>query len=315
MPEKPYIDPEIIPSLERMQARMASRQPMTAVDPKIIRQRANAEFAPLNLHPPNLALIKDIQIEGAFGLRKARLYDALGEREDAPGLIYFHGGGWIVGDLESEDTKLRYLAIASGVRIVSYDYVLAPEHKFPQPLDDCIAAAKSIHSNAHSLGLASRQLAIGGSSAGANLALSTALKLRDEKYSWLQYMLLFYGTYDMCGKPPSRRLFNSFGGGTEAMEFFFSLYLQEKSERHNPLASPLFAEMAGLPPAFINAAGLDVLRDDSRNLVEKLQQAGIETHYEEVPGVTHGFTLLTHEVRAARKIIRTAGQALHSALA
>jgi len=315
MPEKTYIDPEIMPSLERMQARMASRPPMTAVDPKVIRQRANAEFAPLNLHPPKLALTKDVQIEGAFGLRKARIYDALGEREDAPGLIYFHGGGWIVGDLESEDTKLRYLAIASGVRIVSFDYVLAPEHQFPEPLDDCFAAAKSIYTNASALGIDDKRIAIGGSSAGANLALSTAIKLRDEQRSWLQYMLLFYVTYDMCGQPPSRTLFNRFGGGTEAMEFFFSLYLQDKSERHNPLASPLLAELAGLPPAFINAAGLDVLRDDSRSLVDALQQAGIETQYEEIAGVTHGFTLLTHEVSAARKIIRTAGQALCSALA
>ena len=313
--DKPYIDPDIMPSLERMQARMASRPPMTAVDPKIIRQRANAEFAPLNQNPPITALVKDVAIEGAFGPRQARIYDAKGDRENAPGLIYFHGGGWIVGDLESEDTKLRHLAIASGVRIVSYDYVLAPEHKFPQPLDDCVAAAKSIHSNARDLGLESRRLAIGGSSAGANLALSTAIKLRDEKHSWLRFMLLFYGSYDMCGKPPSRTLFNRFGGGSEAMEFFFSLYLKDKAERHNPLASPLLAEMAGLPPAFINAAGLDVLRDDSRSLVEKLQQAGIKTQYEEVAGVTHGYTLLTHEVGVARKIIRTAGQALHSALA
>jgi acetyl esterase len=315
MTDKIYVDPEIEPSLKRMRERMASRPPMTSVDISVIRERAQEDFVLLNKDPLEIPLVKDVNIEGAFGTRKVRIYDAIGERDNAPGLIYFHGGGWILGDLDTEDAKLRRLALASGIRIISYNYVLAPEHKFPKPLDDCFVATKSIHENTKSLGLDPNRLAIGGASAGANLALSTAIKLRDEKRSWLRMMLLFYGTYDMVSSPPSRTLFNEgFGITTEAMDLFFSLYVGEKIERSDPMASPILADLAGLPAAFINAAGLDILRDDSRALAKKMQAVGIEVQLEDVPGVTHGFTLLAHEVSAARKIIDLAAQALRSAL-
>ena len=310
-----YVDPEIEPSLQRMRERMASRPPMTSVDISVIRERAQEDFVLLNKNPLEVPFVKDVNVEGSFGIRKARIYDAIGERENAPGLIYFHGSGWILGDLDTEDAKLRRLAIASGIRIISYDYVLAPEYQFPKPLDDCFAASKSIYKHAKSLGLDPNRLAIGGASAGANLALSTAIKLRDEKQSWLRLMVLFYGTYDMVSTPPSHTLFNEgFGITTEAMNLFFSLYVEEIGDRSNPLASPILADLAALPPAFINAAGLDILRDDSRVLAKKMRDAGNKVQLEDIPGVTHGFTLLAHEVRAARKIIDLAAQALRSAL-
>lgn len=316
MKDKIYIDPEIKPSLKRMRERMASRPPMTSVDISVIRERAQEDFVLLNKDSPEVPFVKDVNIEGAYGTRQARIYDALGERENAPGLIYFHGGGWILGDLDTEDAKLRRLALASGVRIISFDYVLAPEYQFPKPLDDCFAATQSIHDDAKTLGFDPNRLAIGGASAGANLALSTAIKLRDEKRSWLRLMVLFYGTYDMISSPPSRTLFdNDFGITTDAMNLFFSLYVKEENDRANPLASPILANMAGLPAAFINAAGLDILRDDSRTLAKKMRTAGIKVQLADVPGVTHGFTLLAHEVSAARKIIDLAAQALHSTLA
>ncbi len=309
-----FVDPEIKPSLERMRARMASRPPMTSVDIAVIRERAQEDFVSLNQNPADIQLVKDVDVDGAYGSRKARVYDAIGVRNDAPGLVYFHGGGWIVGDLDTEDAKLRRLAIASGVRIISYDYILAPEHQFPKPLDDCFAAVNFVRENANTFGIDPMRLSVGGASAGANLALSTAIKLRDKKQSWLRFMLLFYGTFDMVSSPPSRTLFDKdFGITTEAMELFFSLYVKDKGQRSHPLASPFLADLSDLPPAFINAAGLDILRDDSRALAKKMQKSGIQVQYEDVPGVTHGFTLLAHEVRAARRIIETAGQALRSA--
>jgi len=310
-----YIDPDVKPALERMKARMASRAPMSAVPVADMRERARDDFAAMNANPPALAHIEDTVIEGAFGPRAARIYDAAGARKDASGLIYYHGGGWIVGDLDSEDAKLRRIAQASGVRIVSVDYVLAPEHKFPEPLEDCVAAAKSIRKSASDLGVDPSRLAIGGASAGANLALSTAIALRDEDASWLRFMLLFYGVYDIASEAPSRTLFGEgYGMGADAMEFFYSLYLNDPAERTDPRASPLRADLTGLPPAFINAAGLDVLRDDSRALAEKLRSGGVQIDYDEAPGVIHGYTLLAHEVAAARKTIEQAGHALRSAL-
>jgi len=310
-----YIDPEIKPALERMKARMAERAPMTDVPVVDMRRRARDDFAAMNAHPPALAYIEDIMIEGAFGKRKARIYDAIGARAEAPGLIYFHGGGWIVGDLDSEDEKLRRLALASGIRIVSVDYVLAPEHKFPEPLEDCIAAARSVRKSASELGVDAERLAIGGASAGANLALSSAIALREDNASWLRFMLLFYGAYDFTSQAPSRSLFGEdFGMTADAMEFFYSLYLNDPTERTDPRASPLHAELAKLPPAFINAAGLDVLRDDSRALAEKLRDSGVHVEYDEAPGVIHGYTLLAHEIAAGRNTIERAAHALRLAL-
>ncbi|PHR62574.1 MAG: hypothetical protein COA47_03250 [Robiginitomaculum sp.] len=309
------IDPEMKPSLARMKERMESRPPMTSVEPAEMRQRAREEFAAMNQNPPELALVRDTFVEGAFGPCKIRIYDAVGERKQAPGLIYFHGGGWIVGDLDTEDVKLRHLALASKVRIVSVDYVLAPDHRFPDPVDDCVAAARSIYANASKLGMNPQKLAIGGASAGANLALSTAISLRDTKQTWLRFMLLFYGVFDMTSTSASRTLFSEgFGMGADAMELFYSLYVAKKEDRTLPMASPLLADLGELPPAFINGAGLDVLRDDSRQLATKINKAGGQAHLHEVPGVIHGYTLLTHEVSAARDAIELAGQALYSAL-
>lgn len=315
MADQIYIDPEMQPALARMKERMASRVPMTSVTPPEMRERARADFAAMNADPPEIALIEDRQLEGAFGPRGVRIYDAIGNRENAPALIYFHGGGWIVGDLDSEEAKLRRLAKSSGIRIISYDYVLAPEYKFPKPLEDCIAAARSARQDAAELGIDPNRLSIGGASAGANLALSTANALRDSGETWLKYLVLFYGVFDVASDAPSREIFkDGFGMGADAMEFFYSLYLNDDSERTDPRASPLRAELAGLPQAFISAAGLDVLRDDSRQLAQKMSAAGIDVTFDERPGVIHGFTLLAHEVSAAQDTLNKAGKALRSVL-
>lgn len=310
-----WIDPEMTPALERMKARMASRAPMTAVPIEVMRERARGDFAALNQFRPEIALVEETRASGAFGLRPVRIYDAHGERKGAPGLVYFHGGGWIVGDLDSEDAKLRRLAIESGVRIVSVDYSLAPERKFPGPLDDCVALARSIHAHAADYGLDPSRLGIGGASAGANLALAAALALKDSGETWLRCMVLFYGVFDLASDAPSRSLFtDGYGMSADAMEFFYSLYLNSPEEKADRRASPLLDDLGGLPPAYISAAGLDVLRDDSRALAEGLRCAGISVEYDEAPGVIHGFTLLAHEVGAARKTIAAAGHALRSAL-
>lgn len=313
--EQIHIDPQMKPALDRMKERMASRAPMTSVSISEMRVRARSDFAALNVDRQDLSLVKSATVKGAFGPREARIYDAMGARANAPGLIYCHGGGWIVGDLDSEDAKLRRLASESGVRIISIDYVLAPEHKFPKPLEDCIAVAQSIRDDAEYFGVDPTRLAIGGASAGANLALSTAIALREKNASWLRYLLLFYGVFDMASQAPSRTLFNEgFGMTSDAMELFYSLYLNEKAEQTDPRASPLRADLSGLPPAFINAAGLDVLRDDSRELAQAMKDRGIEVSYDEPKGVIHGFTLLAHEVEAARNTIANAAHALRSVL-
>lgn len=315
MTDETALDPQMVPILARMNAKMASREPMSAIAPHQMRQRAREDFAALNTDPPAIQYIANSKISGGFDQREIRIYDALGQRDSAPGLIYFHGGGWIVGDLDTEDAKLRRLAIASKVRIISVDYVLAPEHPFPEPVEDCVACAQSIRKQSAALGINPDNLAIGGASAGVNLALATAIYLRDQQQTWLRFMLLFYGVFDMSNSSTSHKLFGQgFGMGTEAMEFFISIYAPNPSERVLPLASPVHANLSNLPPAFINGAALDVLRDDSRDLVTKLRLAGNDVLFTETTGVLHGFTLLAREVKAARDLIQNAGQALSLAL-
>jgi acetyl esterase len=302
------------PALERMTARMAARAPMGSLPVSAMRARAREDFAALNVDPQPIAKVFDATVPGAFRDNSIRIYDAVGDRTDAPGLVYFHGGGWIVGDLDTEDAKLRRLAVESGVRIVSVDYVLAPEHKFPDPVVDCAESIKWIHGNAPAFGLDRDRLAVGGASAGANLALAAAISLRDQGLALLRFLVFFYGVFDAASEAPSRSLFaEGYGMGADAMEFFYALYLKAE-ERAHPLASPVRAALAGLPPAYVNSAGLDVLRDDSRMLAEKLEEAGVPVQFEETPGVIHGYTLLAHEVGAARRAIENAAHALRLAL-
>lgn len=310
-----YIDPEMAPALERQKARRAGRAPIGSLSPETIRERARADFAAMNAVSPEISLVENTVVEGAFGTTQIRIYDALGDRVEAPGMIYFHGGGWIVGDLDSEDSKLRRLALESQVRIVSVDYVLAPEHRFPDPVYDCIAAAENIHHDAARLGLDPSRLAIGGASAGANLALSTAVALRDKRSTWLQFILLFYGVFDIESTAPSRKIFgDGFGTSIAEMEYFYSQYFNRREERSDHLASPLFAKLTGLPPTYIDCAGADLLRDDSRSLAARLRTAGVSCQFNETPGVLHGYTLLGHEVAAARNAIKHAAHALRARL-
>jgi len=315
MSEPIYVDPEMATALERLASEYPPAPDNEVFNLQNVRAQTEKTLASLNQNPPPISCVENITIDGLFGPRKARIYDDVPRRKSAPGLIYFHGGGWILGDLETEDAKLRRMAKYSGVRIISYDYVLAPEHKFPDPLDDCYAAALTIRGHADTYGLDPSRIAIGGSSAGANLALATALKLRDGNQDWLKFMPLFFGSYDMVNRTPSWDLFGKgYMLDADYMGWLFGLYLSKDTKRNNPLASPLFANLAGLPPAYLNAAGLDILRDENRALAKKLKTAGVKTQYEEIRGVPHGYTLLAKEVTAANNAIKSAAQALSAAL-
>lgn len=309
------LTPEMAPILAGMLARMAERGSMTSVSAPEMRARARADFAVLNASPCPVAHVEDIDVRGAFGPAKARLYDPAPDAPPGPGLVYFHGGGWVIGDLDTEDGKLHRLANDSGVRVISMDYVLAPEHKFPAPLEDCIALAGCVRNNASLFGVDPDRLAIGGASAGANLALASTLALRDQGDAWARLLLLFYGVFDVGLESDSRRIFGQdFGLTAEAMDYFTACYLNTPAERTDWRASPLQANLSGLPPAFLSIAGADLLRDDSRLLLQKLRDAGVAVSSMEYPGVIHGFTLYTKELSAARQAIADAGRALRETL-
>lgn len=299
----PYIDPDMRPVLARMVQQAAQRPTLGTSSPADMRRRFSADVVNWNLELPDVARIENLLVHTSTRAVPIRLYDAAPAAEARPVVVFFHGGGWVVGDLDSNERALRLLAIHSGVVVVSVDYCLAPEHKFPAPLDECVAVVRWLREHGAQWGINASQMAVGGDSAGANLALATTLDLRAAGDPGLGAMLLIYGVYARDHDSDSHRLFGDgrFGFGTEAMDALWSMYLARPADAENPRAAPLRAELSGLPPAIIVAGGLDPLRDDSRRLAARLVAVGGQVEYREYPGVVHGFMGMTRDLAVTRR--------------
>lgn len=308
----PDLDPQMKLILERMLAQQVAGRSAWKIDVEDLRANARDEYRYWNAQPLPVHRVDELVATGAFGDSRVRLYDPLGVAYTKPGLIYFHGGGWVIGDLDLEDAALRYLARASGIAIFSVDYVLAPEHRFPEPLQDCVQVCHWIRRNAGHFAVDAERLALGGASAGANLALSAALALRDSGQDWVRYLLLKYGVYSTDFESPS---YQTYGDGRyvlsrAAMEYFFNTYLVDSSQRSDVRAVPMLAELSRLPPVALIAAEFDPLLDDSLRLAERLGAAGVPVTCDVYPGVIHGFTLLHRELDAAVHALERAGKML-----
>ncbi len=315
--ETVYIDPQMGPVIAAMVERMASRSAMSETAPAEMRVRAASDFVYWNENAPALPRVENLTMKGPLGDIRLRFYDPLEQAEPRPALVYFHGGGWVIGDLDMEDASLRQLARASGVAIVSVDYCLAPEHKFPAPVQDCVAAFSWVAEHAADLKLDPERLAIGGGSAGANLAMASTLMLRGQGKKLPDFVLLFYGVFGADQDTASYHQFGGgdFGLGRDAMSHFYALYLDNpQTDKSNPLVSPVLADLTGLPSTHLVVAGLDPLRDDSRLLADRLERAGVTVNITEYGGVIHGFTLMGRHVDAANKALEEAGQRLAAGL-
>lgn len=310
-----WFDPEMRTVLERMLARMATRPQLGTSPPAEMRARYSEDAKTWNRDPPALPQVRDAVVPVGRPV-PVRLYDPIGDGRALPTLIFFHGGGWVVGDLDSNDRALRMLAKSSGVAVLSVDYCLAPEHPFPAPLNECLEVVRWLRLHGTALGLDVRRLAVGGDSAGANLALSTSIALRDAGESWLSFMLLIYGVYLRDPTSASQLQFGGgdFGFGTAAMEALWSMYLGDAGRADDPRAAPLLAPLGNLPPACIVAGGLDPLRDDSRRLAARLIDVGGCFEYLEFPGVVHGFMSMTCDLAVARNATVRVASALGRAL-
>ncbi len=243
-----------------------------------------------NQDPPELHKVEERNLPGPAGDIRVRLYFPSAERP-APTLIYIHGGGWVICSLDTHDRCCRRIAEEGRFAVASIDYRLAPEHRFPACFDDCVAAVQWLARHGADWGLDTARLAVGGDSAGANLSLATALALRDAGDSPLKFMALIYGAFDLAFEGAS---YDRYGGeeyllSTEFMVWFRNNYLNSLKEIDDWRVSPLRADLAGLPPAYINAAECDPLRDDSVRLRDRLAEAGVPHSFNEVPGVLHGF--------------------------
>ncbi len=236
-----------------------------------------------------------------------RLYRRAGSTasETLPVLVYFHGGGWVVGDLDTHDTLCRHIGTGALCAVVSVDYRLAPEHKFPAAVEDCLAATMWVAANGAELGSDGRRVAVGGDSAEGNLAAVVCLVARDRATPQLCGQLLFYPVVD-CGMQQDfyRRCAEGYLLTAATMRWFADAYLRSSDDiidwRLSPLRAP---EVAGLPPAYILTVGYDPLCDKGVAYAERLRRAGGMVEHRHLPGQIHGFLLMG-------KIVRAAGPAL-----
>lgn len=266
---------------------------------------------------PDVANVEDLHIETPETTLPARLYrphDAAAEV--AALLVFFHGGGWSFGSIETHDHICRHLAAAFGGSVLSVEYRLAPEHKFPAAVEDAVNATQWASDNAHMLGTDPAKLFLGGDSAGGNLAAVAAIGARDAGGPAIAGQLLIYPATDMSMRFPSHTTFGDNFRLTRPLMVWSALnYLRDGSDVTDPRASPLLAEShAGLPPAIIITAGYDPLRDEGKAYADALRKAGVLVDYKCYPGAIHGFIGMTGVSQTAGDSLAFAGAALRAAV-
>ena len=294
------------PGIQKILDDMNALEGPPAHEVPIEQARAGHEQETAQLSGPgeDVGEVRDVELPGPSGPIPVRVYRPL---EPARGVVaYFHGGGWAVGSIDSFDTVCRALANESGAIVGSVGYRLAPEHRFPAALEDCIAATK---------GLAERHegepVAVAGDSAGGNLALGVARRLRD----LVTAQALIYPVCDAGLNTPSYRDFKErYGLTAEGMQRYWNLYL-DGADAFQPDASPLHADdLAGLPPTFVLTSEFDVLRDEGEAMADKLREAGVDVTHRRYDGTIHGFWRWMAGTEETRRAISEAGGALRSTL-
>jgi acetyl esterase/lipase len=257
---------------------------------------------------PNMAETSDRFVDARGRRIFCRVFRPVTDRV-VPTLIYFHGGGWVWANVDTHDRMTREYAAAGPVGVVSVDYALSPEAKFPQALEECAEVVRFVAQHGTAWGLDPDRIFVGGDSAGGNLALATALLLRDTGGPALAGVLANYPVSDSRFDTPSYMEFGAGGYGlnTERMAFYWSVYVPHDIDRLHPLAAPLRADLAGLPPVMVLLAELDVLRSEGEALVAKLRASGVAVETETFAGVVHGFLRATGSVQKARDAVAMAG--------
>jgi acetyl esterase len=294
-----HLDSQVAALLERVaRSPLPSYHTVPAHVARRIYRDTRAALAP---KPPEIADVKLLVLGGAVAVRAYRPVP----EETLPALVFFHGGGWTIGDLDTHDVVYRQLAAGTRCAVFSVDYRLAPEHPFPAAVEDCFFATEHIRKNANSLKVDPNRIAVGGDSAGGNLAAVVALMARDAGGSPLAYQLLIYPATDQrCEFASHERNGEGYLLTRDGIRFFRGGYLPNASDRTDWRASPLLAAShAGLPPAFVLTAGYDPLVDEGRAYAERLAAAGVEVAYTEYSGMVHGFVLFGGAVDAANAAV------------
>jgi acetyl esterase len=305
------VDPAIAALLA--QAERVNPRPLEALSVVEARVRGGSVTVAPALPPEPIADVRDLVIDTLPPIA-ARLYRP--RSGTLPLLVYFHGGGWVVGSVTISDPFCRALANASGCAVMSVAYRLAPEDRYPAAADDAYAATRWSADRASDLGIDASRIAVGGSSAGGNLAAVVALMARERGRPALAFQLLHVPVTDHDFETPSYRAnATGFGLTRSGMRWFWDHYAPDPTARREPYASPLRAkDLSGLPPAHIVTAECDPLRDEGKAYATRLREAGVPTTYVEYPGMVHGFTGMAVVIPMGRSAIDDMGAALRRAL-
>jgi acetyl esterase len=292
----------------------SGRPPIETLSPAQARQAYLASRPILQPDPEPVAEILSLEATGPAGPIPLRLYRGQGAAKDRPqpALIYFHGGGWVIGDLESHDQLCRALANAIPSIVVAVDYRLAPEHKFPAAVEDAIAATRWIAGNAARLGIDAARLAVAGDSAGGNLAAVVSLDARDRGGLRLVHQVLIYPGTDMrMGWPSLEHHAQQLPLTRAGMQWFIGHYLQNEGDKTDWRASPLRASsFKDLPPALVITAGFDPLCDEGEAYAAALRKAGGRVAHERFEGQIHGFVSMGRIIADAGRAVAISAAAL-----
>ena len=310
----PWIDPELVAAGRLLQSRGLVAPDRTQASLSEVRAAVDRIGAFLGEGSVPLAQERDLSLPGPHGQVPCRLYLPDGV-ERPPLLVYAHGGGFVQGSLPSWDAMLRELVRRSSVAALSVDYRLAPEHHFPVAFDEIVAMIRLAAREGADLGIDPTRLAVGGDSAGANLALAAALALRNASERALGLMLLIYGCYSTDTEGASWQAFGRGAGLSQTqMRWIWDTYLERPEQRSDWRAAPILADPAGLPPAYLIVGSLDPLLDDSKRLASRLKEAGVLCELTVYDGINHGFIRYGRLIATACRAIGDCAAALRNAL-
>jgi len=295
-------------------AKLTGAPPIETLSPEEARLAMKARREALKQVTPGMAEVRDLAAQGPHGPIPLRLYRAAAAAAVSPQpcLVFFHGGGWVFGDLDTHDNLCRLLSHAIGGTVIAVDYRLAPEHKFPAAYDDSLAATTWVAEYADALGIDRHRIAVCGDSAGGNLATTVALTAAEQGYPELIAQVLIYPTVDLGFAQESyRRVGEGYFLTTTGMEWFRGHYLRGDEDVADWRASPLRAgDLSKLPPAYVVTAGCDPLCDEGEEYAGAMKRAGVPVMFRHLPGQMHGFIGMSGYIAAADVTIAEIGRFL-----
>lgn len=297
----------------------AGGAPVYELSPSEARAGRNPFFAAMGGPAPRVSKVEERSIPGPAGDISLRIYTPECESDDAVGyplLVYFHGGGWVLGNLDTHDSLCRSLANAGGSVVVSVDYRLAPENRFPAAVEDAYRAVCWVSENARHLNGDASRLSVGGDSAGGNLAAVSCLWAKERGGPHVMHQLLLYPVLDLSNF--DKESYHVHGEGylltAQSMVYYRGQYLRDEGDRKNPYASPLLAhDLSGLPPATVVAAELDVLTDEGKEYADRLNSAGVPVTYVCYDQMIHPFLNFLEDVDRAGEAVLEIGSLLRKA--